>query len=201
MDDVSAGPRPPRGTLVLVVGPSGVGKDSLISGARLALAEDPDFAFPRRCITRAADAGGEDHVALTAEEFARRHAAGQFLLSWSAHGLDYGLPAAIDALLAEGRTIVVNGSRAVIDAARERCRPLAVIEITAPVEILAARLASRGRESAADIAARLSRSVADRPKGAETLTLSNDGALEPAIERFVNLLRSIRHQPAASPKA
>ncbi len=200
MDDQSARDRVPRGALVLVVGPSGVGKDSLIAGARLALAADPDFTFPRRSITRAADAGGEDHVALTPEAFAQRRSDGGFLLSWTAHGLDYGLPIELEPMLAEGRTVIVNGSRAVIDEARRRCRPLVVIEITAPVEILAARLAARGRESAAEVAARLSRTIADRPKGPETVTLSNDGKLAPAIARFVALLRSIRNQASMSPK-
>jgi ribose 1,5-bisphosphokinase len=190
----------PHGTLVLVVGPSGAGKDSLIAGARLALAADGDFVFPRRFITRAADAGGEDHVALTQDEFAQRRAGSGFLLSWTAHGLDYGISSELARMLVEGRTVIVNVSRAVIDEARARYRPLVVIEVTAPLDILASRLAARGRETASDVAARLSRAVAERPTAPETVTLCNDGALAPAIARFVALLRSIRGHVAASPK-
>ena len=80
------------GTMYLVVGPSGAGKDTLLDGARQALAGDARYVFARRAITRPADAGGEEHDSVTSDEFARRRERGDFMVSWSAHGLDYGLP-------------------------------------------------------------------------------------------------------------
>ena len=55
------------GTLFLVVGPSGAGKDTLMYGARAALAGKQDILFARRAITRPLYAGGEDHDAVTDE--------------------------------------------------------------------------------------------------------------------------------------
>lgn len=191
---VAASARPARGMLVLVVGPSGAGKDSLIAGARVVLAGEPEFLFARRFITRQADAGGEDHLAVTKAEFARRRAGAGFLLSWQAHGLEYGIAAELEAALASGRTVIANVSRAVIDEARARYRPVMVLEVTAPREVLAARLAARGREDMADIAARLDRAEASRPAGPDVVTLVNDGALAPAVARFVAIVRGTRAQ-------
>lgn len=168
--------------LVLVVGPSGAGKDTLLDGARAALAGDPRFRFVRRIITRPAQAGGEAHEAVTEAAFAAR----DFALSWGAHGLRYGIPADIADDLAAGRVVIANVSRGVIaDAARRF--PVRVIEVTAPPAVLAARLAARGREAAADIAARLARNVA-LPDGVPVDVVMNDAEVADGIARFVGAL-------------
>ena len=59
-----------RGTLILVIGPSGAGKDSIIAGAAERLRDDKRILFARRVITRPAHAGGENHLAVSAGEFA-----------------------------------------------------------------------------------------------------------------------------------
>ena len=182
-----------RGTLILVVGPSGVGKDSILAGAADRLRDEPRVVFARRLITRPAEAGGEDHVAVSPAEFARRRDAGELLLHWHAHGLDYGLPGELAAALAAGRGVVANVSRGVVADARQRFAPTLVIAITASAETLAARLAGRGRESADDIGSRLRRSVA---AVAADIVIDNDGALEAAVERFVGVVRRLTDQAA-----
>ena len=96
------------GTLVLVVGPSGSGKDTLIGGAARDLAGDGAFVFPRRIITRPTEAGGEPHIAQTLPAFEEAEKAGAFALSWRAHGLAYGIPGAIRGDLRAGRHVVVK---------------------------------------------------------------------------------------------
>ena len=179
------GERLSRGTLFLVVGPSGAGKDTLIDAARAAR---PDIVFPRRVITRSADAGGEDHVPATVEEFDRLETEGAFALSWRAHDLAYGAPAAIEADLAAGRDVLVNVSRAVVAEARERFAPIRVLYVTAPTPALAARLAERGRESAADIAERLARSTDRQPTGPDVVRIDNGGALGEGVASFLAAL-------------
>jgi ribose 1,5-bisphosphokinase len=164
--------------LVLVVGPSGAGKDSLLGAARAALPPGR-FRFVRREITRAADAGGEDHIAIDAATFAARKTEGAYALSWEAHGLCYGIPADIAADLGAGRVVVANVSRGAIAEAARRYRVM-VLEITASAEVLAHRLAERGRETAADIAARLARSMA-LPEGVPVVRVVNDGTLAEGV--------------------
>ncbi|MFL4970249.1 MAG: phosphonate metabolism protein/1,5-bisphosphokinase (PRPP-forming) PhnN [Xanthobacteraceae bacterium] len=177
------------GTLFLVVGASGVGKDTLIGAAKAALAGDNHFVFTRRTITRLADAGGEEHCAVTADEFARRRDAGRFLVAWSAHDLDYGLPIEIGQELANGRHVIANGSRAAIADAAERVAQLVIVEVTAPPDLVARRLAGRGRESDAQVAERLARATPPYPAGTEVVSVANDADVATGVARFVAALR------------
>ena len=181
-----------RGTLFLVVGPSGVGKDSLIDGARRRLAGEPAYHFPKRAITRPTDAGGEDHQALTTAAFEHLETSGGLMLSWRAHGHRYGIPISAEQALADGRSVIVNVSRQVIDQARARWSPLRVILIAAPSNVLAARLASRGREKADDIERRLQRASAYVISGDDVREVVNADELERVIEWFVALLEKER---------
>ena len=177
--------------LVLVVGPSGAGKDTLINGAKAALAGDSRYVFPRRAVTRQAVATLEDHDSVTPEEFALRQANGAYALSWEAHGLGYGLPASIRDDIAAGRVVVMNGSRAMVGAARDAFPGMAVILVEATPDVRAERLAGRGRESAAEVAARLRREVPADIEGA--VHVDNSDAVDAGIARFVAALRALTH--------
>jgi ribose 1,5-bisphosphokinase len=172
--------------LIAVVGPSGAGKDTLMAGARAALAQDTRFRFVRRAITRPAEAGGEDHEALSEADFAARRATGGFALSWDAHGLRYGIPRDIEEDIGARRVVIANLSRSVLPEAGARyC--LRVLNITAPMEVLAARLAARGRETTADIAARLARDVV-LPDGLDVERVMNDADVAEGVARVLAAL-------------
>ena len=177
------------GRLVLVVGPSGAGKDTLIAGAKAALAGDRRFVFPRRVVTRPAMAALEDHESVSPEAFAAARAAGAYALDGEAHGLGYGLPASLVDDIAAGRVVVFNGSRAMVPAAQAKFPGVQVLLIEATPEVRARRLAGRGRESATEIAARLAREVPGVPAGA--VRIDKSGALADGIARFVLALRSV----------
>lgn len=171
------------GRLFVVLGPSGAGKDTLIGAA---VAARPDLLWARRVVTRAEAAGGEPFEGVTRDEFERRRAEGRFAVWWEAHGLLYGVPATIRDALDAGRDVIFNGSRGALGQARLVFPHLKPVWVTAPVEVLAARLEARGRETAAEIAARLARPAPPPPKDAAVVV--NDGTVEEGARRLLAAL-------------
>jgi phosphonate metabolism protein PhnN/1,5-bisphosphokinase (PRPP-forming) len=174
------------GTLLLVVGASGVGKDSLIRVARARL-EGAEFAFPRRWIT-APDDRGEGHLPVSVAEFERAVAQQQLVLHWEANSLRYGIPASIRQHLDVGCHVLANVSRSVIDDARTCFARVEVINVTAPPEVVRARLVARGREAGVQIEERLQRATAFAPSGEDVVTFCNDRPLAEAADAFLQLL-------------
>ncbi|TGS41092.1 phosphonate metabolism protein/1,5-bisphosphokinase (PRPP-forming) PhnN [Mesorhizobium sp. M8A.F.Ca.ET.181.01.1.1] len=178
-----------HGVFVAVVGPSGAGKDTVIGYAKALFADETQLEFVRRVITRPSDAASEDHDTLADAAFAEAEADGAFAISWEAHGLRYGLPADVDWSVSNGHVAVANVSRAVIPTLRERYANLAIVEITASPQVLAERLAMRGRESRGEVLARLARSASVTLSGPGVTSIDNSGPREVAGERFAELLR------------
>ncbi|WP_043612223.1 phosphonate metabolism protein/1,5-bisphosphokinase (PRPP-forming) PhnN [Chromobacterium violaceum] len=177
------------GTLWYVMGPSGAGKDSLLAYARQRLPGGVMFAH--RYITRPADAGGENHVALSREEFDAREAGGCFALVWRRHGLAYGLGVETELWLGQGMDVVVNGSRSSLPLAMARFPTLRPLWITASPEVLAVRLRQRARECGEVIERRLAEAASYAPPaGCEVLV--NDGALAQAGDTLLRWLRGGR---------
>jgi len=178
------------GSFVAVVGPSGVGKDSVLGYARDRAAET---VFVRRAITRPPGAGEDSHE-LTDAEFADIQAAGGFALAWRAHGLGYGLPISLDDVIRDGRTAVANVSRTVLTSLAERYADFRLVRLSVSPEIRAARLAARGRETEVDIATRIARPD-PAPEVAVDLEIVNDGTIAEAGELLLNFLRGLRNAP------
>jgi ribose 1,5-bisphosphokinase len=174
--------------LIYLVGASGSGKDSLLRYARGRLADHAGVAFAHRYITRAADAGGENHIALSTEEFAARRRAGLFALDWESHGQAYGIGVEIDQWLAQGVTVVVNGSRAYLPAAQRRYPRLLPVWIEVSTEVLRGRLQARGREDAAAIEQRLTRHRQLQAQPRTGTMIRNDGELAKAGEALVGFI-------------
>jgi len=174
------------GRIFAVVGPSGAGKDTLISAAQ---AMRPDLAVARRVITRPEDAGGEQHEGVSEAEFAARAAAGAFALQWCANGHRYGIPAITREWLAAGRTVVFNGSRDALGTALAAFPGLRAIHVTAHPAVLAARLAARGREDAPTVARRLARATAPFPPRLPVVEVENAGDIARALRAFLAALQ------------
>lgn len=173
---------------IVVVGPSGAGKDSVMAHAARHLAGDDRFVFARRVITRPTDAGGEAHIGVDEATFARMKGEGAFCVAWEAHGLCYGVPMEVKAEVERGRVVLVNGSRQALPAFVAAFSRLTVVTITAHAEVRAERLARRGRESGDAIAGRLERQPRMPDLSIDSITIDNSGPLEVAGGAFVDLL-------------
>ncbi|WP_102108346.1 phosphonate metabolism protein/1,5-bisphosphokinase (PRPP-forming) PhnN [Oceaniglobus roseus] len=177
------------GRVIAVVGPSGVGKDTVMQALA---ARDSRFRLARRVITRPAEAGGEMFEGVGEAEFRRRAEAGAFALSWQAHGLSYGIPAGISDALDEGCDVLVNLSRRVLPEAQARFPRLDVILLTADRTVLARRLSARGRECAEDIERRLGRAALDLPEGIAAHRIDNSGPIETTVQAVLRCLYPVR---------
>jgi ribose 1,5-bisphosphokinase len=173
------------GRLVLVVGPSGAGKDTLLNLTRAACAGDAGIVFPRRVVTREASLA-EDNAQVSPDAFRAALARGEFAMHWEAHGHCYALPRAIDDDIRAGRTVVVNASRTVIEATRRLYADIVVVLITAPPDVLERRLAMRARGSDGSIEERLRRAV---DEAAPDATIVNVGAAEDHARRLLEIIR------------
>lgn len=175
------------GQLFYVVGPSGAGKDSLMAYARTQIAGRAPVFFAPRYITRPADAGGENHVAVSRAEFAQMKALKCFALDWESHGLCYGVGHEIDHWLARGANVVMNGSRAYLPEASRRYPELYVVLIEVSAEALRSRLEARGRESTAEIERRIARALEFQVEHPNLVRVANNAQLSEAGDRLTTL--------------
>lgn len=168
--------------LVYVIGPSGAGKDSVLEALRLSWPEAAAH-WARRTITRPAQAGGEAHEAVDPATFSLLRENGALAMHWAANGLNYGVRQAEIAPMHQRRWVFVNGSRAYLPRLLQQWPEATVVHIAASPEVLASRLAARGRETELDIAARLAREVAlALPAGA--ISIENNHAITDAVNRL-----------------
>ncbi|WP_308598041.1 phosphonate metabolism protein/1,5-bisphosphokinase (PRPP-forming) PhnN [uncultured Desulfovibrio sp.] len=181
-----------RGTLIYVMGPSGSGKDSLLSALRPRLRGLP-VAFARRYISRPACAGGEQHMALSAGSILAMEAQGRLAMRWSSHGCQYGIGRSIDGSLERGICVIVNGSREYLPEALRRYPDLLPVLVEVEPAILRQRLLARGREQGRDLEERLQRALAPLPAtGLERLVrIDNSGKLAAAVDTLEDVVRAV----------
>jgi len=178
--------------VVLVVGPSGAGKDSLLRGAREYFGKSGSLRFVRRYITRPPD-GSEDNYYIDPKGFALLKQLNFFISTWQAHGNQYGIPC--HALGSPGSRngydlLLLSISRSAIIDFEQIHNTVTTIQIKVRESVLRERLKKRGRENNLEIQKRLER--AKRPVVARDLiTFDNSTDLACSSINFNELLETL----------
>ncbi len=179
------------GTLFLVVGNSGSGKDSIIKGVSKKYPTNlKKLYIVKRFITRS-PSKTENNYSITPEKFKSMEQQGKFALKWHIYHLDYGVSIEIDEWLKKGHPIVVNISRTIIAQARELYENIKVIFIEVPFEITLQRVKERSRESGELLDERIERAKTHQKFPTADFVVDNSGNLEDAIEQFLNYVVNI----------
>ncbi len=182
------------GKLIYLVGPSGAGKDTLINELRNNEELKDKLFISQRYITRPPSSrqDGEQHIALSRDEFLQLQQQNEFALSWQAHGTYYGIRAEIGEYLNSGMHVLVNGSRQYLETAKLIFPNLALAWLRVDNDVLQRRLLARGREPADKIQLRLHRNLELEktiPEGCQTI--DNSGVLQEAVGQFTDFLENL----------
>lgn len=182
------------GLLVLIVGASGTGKDTLLREIERVQQPDSPIRIMRRHITRPPEPS-ERHIPLSDESFTARQKAGAFCLHWQAHGLSYGIGRELEVELSEGRCCLASVSRTVVADARHRFPRTLVVEVVVSEAVREQRLLRRGREGQEDVQRRLARRMDGSTFNTPDVLIDNSGPIGIAANTLLTLLaeRVVRH--------
>ena len=186
--------------LIYVVGPSGAGKDSVLSWLREHTPLNAPVHWAKRTIDRPMGKSSniENHQAVDAEAFEKMIHAGEFAMHWDANTHRYGIHRnELRVLRDPCWYVLVNGSRAHLSEITTAYPGVTVLHITARWEVLRQRLQHRGRESTEAIEARLSRIVPiSVPESSILIEVSNNTTLEEAGTELLGRLHEKKLWPS-----
>ncbi len=185
------------GTVFVIVGPSGSGKDTIINWLREHLTDRANMLFVRRIVTRPADSDHEDHDTMELESFLKAKAAGAFAVTWQAHDLHYAIPGSVKHHVNKGGLAILNGARRALHHLEAVFPNVQIIHLDVEPYILAGRLASRGRSSDTDLSARLAQQKLDFQTRTPVVHVANNGLPEEAGNHIIQLITQHRQRPPA----
>lgn len=169
--------------IIAVIGPSGAGKSTLVD---MYLAEHSDAILHKSVTTRPMrDASDTSHTFVTDAEFDALHREGKLIQPVSAYGYRYALP-----LLPNdaGKTIFVLIRAPFVAQFLAHYPNAHVVQVEAPIDVLATRLAARGDAARIDEAA-LQQEI-DAGKEVATAVVSGAGSLSDSYAAFCSIVDS-----------
>lgn len=188
--------------LLVISGPSGVGKDAAMAGLRQALSQTQYVTTVTTRPPRPGERDGVDYRFLTDDEYDRLVAEGGFLERASVYSHRYGVPEGeVRQALARGQDVIVR-----VDvqgaATIKRLMPEAVLVFLAPEsdEELERRLRERATDDGADL--RLRRDTAAREMAQrdafDYVVVNAEGRLDEAVARIVGIVKTEKRRVGGS---
>jgi guanylate kinase len=188
----------PGALLVIISGPSGVGKDTIIDALR-DRPREPDYHYTVTCTTRAPRPGevpGVSYQFLTRAQFRELREAGELLEANEVHGNWYGTPRReVAAALAQGHDVIlkidVQGAAAVKALIADA---LLVFVVPPSLETLFRRLRTRATETAEQLELRQRNAAIELARAGDYdhVVLNEDGLVERTAERIDAIIRAER---------
>jgi guanylate kinase len=193
----STGPAPaapvagaPGAQLVIISGPSGVGKDTIIEALR-ERSRDPDYHYVVTCTTRAPRPGEVDGISyhfLDRERFLELRDAGALLEANEVHGNWYGTPRQeVRDALAQGHDVILKIDVQGAQQVKERVDEALLIFIVPPsMETLVGRLRARATESADEFELRQRNAAIElaRQEDYDHVVVNETGQVERTAQRI-----------------
>ena len=188
----------PGALLVVVSGPSGVGKDTIIEALRQQT-RDPDYHYVVTCTTRPPRPGevdGASYHFMTRDRFRALRDAGAFLEWAEVHGNWYATPRAeVRRALAAGHDVIlkidVQGAAAVKSTVPDA---LLVFVVPPSLEALFRRLRSRATETAQQLELRQRNAAIELARAGDYdhVVVNDDGQVERTARRIDEIIQAER---------
>lgn len=169
--------------IILIIGPSGVGKDTLLKSIKEDYRDRVNFV--RRYISRIPDKN-EDNFFIEESAFSILQTNNFFISSWQAHKNSYGIS---KTSIKKGVNII-SISRSKIKDFEENYEKVFTINISVKREVLKSRLEKRGRETKEEIEKRLNRSY-EKIKARNLIEFDNSFSEEESKKEFIKLIEKI----------
>ena len=192
----------PGAMLVIISGPSGVGKDTIIDALR-ERSHDPEFRYVVTCTTRSPRPGevdGVDYQFLSRDDFLRLRAARQLLEANEVHGNWYGSPRdQVREAVATGRHAILKIDVQGAQVVKEQVSEAVLIFVVPPtLETLFARLRTRATETADQLELRQRNAAVElaRQDDYDHVVVNETGQVERTAELIDQIIAEERRRHA-----
>jgi guanylate kinase len=192
----------PGAMLVIISGPSGVGKDTIIDALQLRR-HDPEYHYVVTCTTRAPRPGevdGVDYQFVSREAFLRLRADRQLLEANEVHGNWYGSPRdQVRDAVSQGRHAILKIDVQGAQRVKEQISQAVLIFVVPPsLETLFGRLRARATESADELELRQRNAAIElaRQDDYDHVVVNETGQVERTAERIDEIIAEERARHA-----